>query len=471
MQGRRGQIAVVLAFVLAVIVLLVLLNVDMFIAVRTKNRLQNGGDAAALAAARKQGALINEIGQLNIDHLKAAIANDEAQCEEIVLRQRKVALLGPVQALVLANRAAKKNGMPVRDEFAQILREHINDIRTVYAGGGQDGGPYPEPYPGAWTEYATTIGNAISDGLATGPDNMEFYNGAGGHLLLNRQFYNAVSGKNWCWFHFNCPSLLSDYHNFHDWGPLPVRKQNALGNSEIFSLHLTARKGALTDVFKKEEIKLLMERYGDRMVKDEELEASHVLTNSEQVWFYYDNTAWGPWFRGRALAGDEAGYAFPIVGDIRPEYNVRGCAAICRCVDTVEPTAVDSVANLTWSAAAKPFGTVETLEGETDVVTGLRSFVAPGSQSNVRLVALDSVGGENLATADFGWVNHVRHHLGAYLEHGPVNALGCFYCLQLQAWERLSFRREGAIWLKYNSGNCRRGTGGPSGHGGTSHGH
>lgn len=49
MQGRRGQIAVVLAFVLAVIVLLVLLNVDTFIAVRTKNRLQNGGDAAALA--------------------------------------------------------------------------------------------------------------------------------------------------------------------------------------------------------------------------------------------------------------------------------------------------------------------------------------------------------------------------------------------------------------------------------------
>ena len=30
---------------------------------RAKNRLQNAGDAAALAAARKQGALVNEIGR------------------------------------------------------------------------------------------------------------------------------------------------------------------------------------------------------------------------------------------------------------------------------------------------------------------------------------------------------------------------------------------------------------------------
>ena len=132
---------------------------------------------------------------------------------------------------------------------------------------------------------------------------------------------------------------------------------------------------------------------------------------------------------------------------------------------------MDAVANLTWSAAAKPFGTVETFELERDVVTALNSFVVPRTMTNVRLVALDSVGGENLATADFGWVNHVRHHLGAYLEYGPLNAQGCFYCLQLQSWERASFRREGVIWLKYNSGYCRRGTGGPGGHGGTSHGH
>lgn len=471
MDARRGQIAIVLAFVLAVIVLLVLLNVDTFIAVRTKNHLQNGGDAAAIAAARKQGSLINEIGRLNIEHLQAAIANDAKLCDEIVLSQRRLALIGPVQALVLADKAARKNGMAVRDEFSQILRDHIKDIRTVYAGGGQDGDPYPEAYPGAWTDYASAIENAIAGGLAAGPDNMEFYDAAGGHLLLNRQFYNAISGKNWCWFHFNCKNVLSDYRNFHDWGELPSRKQNSLGNSEIFSLHLSARKGALSEVFTREEIKLLLERYCERKVSDEELAASHILTNREEVWFFYDDSVWTQWFNGRALAGDDYGYAFPIVGDIKPEYNIRGAAAVCRCDASLEPTAVDAVANLTWSAAAKPFGTVETFELERDVVTALNSFVVPRTMTNVRLVALDSVGGENLATADFGWVNHVRHHLGAYLEYGPLNAQGCFYCLQLQSWERASFRREGVIWLKYNSGYCRRGTGGPGGHGGTSHGH
>ena len=50
---RRGQIAVLLAFVIVLIALFALLNVDSFVAVRVKDRLQNAGDAAALAAARK----------------------------------------------------------------------------------------------------------------------------------------------------------------------------------------------------------------------------------------------------------------------------------------------------------------------------------------------------------------------------------------------------------------------------------
>ena len=95
-----------------------------------------------------------------------------------------------------AREAALKNGMEKREEFSQILEEHVNDIRTVYAGGeNAEGEPYPEPYPGAWTEYATAIRAVVGEGLATGPDNIEFYDAAGGHMLLNRMFYNAVAGK------------------------------------------------------------------------------------------------------------------------------------------------------------------------------------------------------------------------------------------------------------------------------------
>ncbi len=470
-HARAGQVAVYLIMILVVVFMLALLNVDSFIAVRGKNRVQNAGDAAALAAARKQGALINEIGRLNFEHLIAAVENDTNLCEEIVLRQRRLALLGPVDALRLANRAALKNGMEVRDEFSQILRDHVRDIRLVYAGGGNgDGEPYPEPFPGAWTDYATAIENVISEGLATGPDNVEFYDAAAGHLLLNRQFYHAIAGRDWCWFHFNCVSVLEDYNSYRDWGPLPTRRDNSLDNSEIFSLHLTARKGALTDAFSTDEIKALAERYCDRELTDEELAESFVVTNAEQVWFFFDDTAWRTWFNGLSLADDDGGWEFPIVGEVKEEYNVRGCAAICRCVEGVESFALESAADLTWAAAAKPFGTVETLDGETGRVDALNRFVVP-CFSDMRLVSLDSVGGENLATADFGWVNHIRRHLGGYLLHGPVHAQGCFYCLQLQTWERDSFRRAGVVWLKYNAGQCVRPTGGGGSHGGTSHGH
>ena len=191
-----------LLMVLVAVFMLTLLNVDTFLVVRGKNRAQNAGDAATLAAARKQGLLLNRIGRMNIDHLFAAAEDDARTCEEIVEEQRRLALLGPVDGLRLANNAARKNGMAVREEFSEILRDHVNTIRTVYSGGtNEDGEPYPEPYPGAWVEYATAIENVISEGLACGPDNVEFYGARGGHMLLTPNFYHAIAGRDWCWFH------------------------------------------------------------------------------------------------------------------------------------------------------------------------------------------------------------------------------------------------------------------------------
>ncbi len=471
MKTRGGQILIFLVMTLVVLILLTLLNVDTFMSVRAKNRLENAGDAAALAAARKQGALINEIGRLNVEHLVAAVRNDRKECDAIVLRQRRIALLEPVEALRLANEAAKKNGMAVREEFAEILRRHAMEVRTVYAGGsGRDGDPYPEPFPGAWTEYASRIESAIGGGLATGPDNVEFYGGQGGHLLLNRQFYYAISGRDWCWFFFNCYNVLKSYSNYHDWDPLPDRDENSMDNSEIFSLHLAARTLALTTVFKDEEILALLGRYADGTFKKENLDKSLLLSDPEQTWFFFNPDAWHRWFNGLALADDDEGWEFPIAGEIKPEYNVRGCAAILRCQKEVDAVAVEQTSDFTWAAAAKPFGTVADLQGAVGPVTGLNGFVVP-CMTEVRLVPLDAVGGENLATADYGWVTHVRQHLGRYFEKGPI-ANGCFYCRQLGVWEHQSFRKAGLRWLKYNSETCRRPTGGgPGGHGGTSHGH
>ena len=475
---RRGQVAIYLLTVLVALFLVALLNVDAFGFVRGKHRAQNAGDAAALAAARKQGRLLNEIGRLNVEHIIAAVGNDAEECERIAMDQRRLVLLGPVDGLRLASRAAKKNGMKVRDEFAEILRDHIADIRLVYMDGtNSEGEPYPEPYPGAWGEYAAKIEEVVSEGLACGPDNVEFYGAQGGHYLLMKDFYHAVAAENWCWFRWKAEGLLDGYSSYHDWAPLPVRDERSMENSEIFSLHVRAWQGAITDILDTNEIRHICREYGGGEIPQEELEKSYVITNREQVWFFFEGGRpgdggynWGRWFNGLALAGDDDGYDFPIVGEIKPEYNVRGCAAICRCVNDVEAVAAEGVSSVAWAAAAKPFGTVQNFEGETDVATALKSFVVP-CFSHVRLVPLDSVGGRDLSTADYGWVTHVRKHLGPYLDDGPRHAHECFYCLQLQTWERRSFRESGRRWLRYYSDTCIRGSGGGGSRGGTSHGH
>jgi hypothetical protein len=460
-----------LVFILVVLTSFVLLNVDIFTSVREKTQIQHGGDAAAIAAANKQGQILNEIGRLNIEHLVAAARDETNECRRIVLEQRRLALLEPVEALRLANMAAKKNGMEERPEFAAILQRHINDIRTVYcAGANGAGAPYPEPFPGAWVAYAAAISSVISEGLATGPDNLEFYDSLSGHLLLNRQFYHAISGKDWCWFFFNNKNLLDDYSKYTDWAPLPVERENPLDNSEVFSLHVVSRKIAFKSVFTTEEMMELVKRYSDETLTEEEIAKSHLLADQEEPWFFFDMGSWRQWFNGLSLADDEYGYEFPIVGEIKDEYNVRGCAAVCRCVGENQTVAVESTSKFHWSAAAKPFGCVEGLDGEVAPVTAFRNFVTPAF-TDVRLVPVDSVGGRDLSTADPVWSEHVRSHLPEYLVSGPGAGGGCLYCFALREWERESLRSQARRWLEFNSGSCVR-TSGPGGEwGGTPHGH
>ena len=488
MAVRRGQVALYLLMVIVVLCFLALMNVDIFLSVRSKNRIQNAGDAAALAAARHQALVLNEIARLNLEHLRAAALDETNRCEEIFYTQRRLALIAPVDGLRKADEAARANGREPREEFSTILREHAHIVRTVYAGGGQAGDPYPEPYPGAWGEYAAAIDAAIADGLAAGPDNLEFYYAQGGHLLLTRDFYSAIAGRNWCWFHFNAESTLKSYTGHEDWGPLPIRHENSFENSEIFSLHVKSKRGSILDVFTPREVVNLLERFADTgetgqggspwaesvaecPVTYAVITNSALLRDNRQTWYFLGEDRWREWTEISAERG------FPVLGSIKPEYDVRGCAAIMRCEDDVESFAVDGTANLTWSAAAKPFGHLEDEDGDAAPATYLNGFLVP-CFTDARLVPLDSVGGQNLATADAGWVNHVRHHLGGYLAYGTLGLPGrCWYCAQLRLWEQESFRASGIWWLKFNSGTCRRSTGGGIGGGGggigggTSHGH
>lgn len=466
MTSRHGQVALYLLLALIVICVLALSNVDSFLGVRAKNRLENAGDAAVLAAAHEQGHLLNEIGKLNLEHIKAAIQGDSNACAKVVEEQSRLALLGPFNALREANRVAKeKYELPIREEFAEILKTHISVIADLYRSSPDI---YPEPYEGAWDEYLHEWLSLTSEGLSVGADNIEYFDTVGGHLLFSRDFYYAIAAHNWCWFHFNAESALRSFTSHTAWNnPFKnILHEANCANCEIFSLHIEPRQAALTDILSFDQIRAALRDYGEGTLHIDELQPPPLLTNDTQVWFCFDKRYWGQWFDGRRLAGTEDATEFPLDGEIKPLYNVRGCSAICRVKGEVPSTINDATNICVWVAAAKPFGS---FSGDAPV-TDANYLILPAF-SDTRLIPVDAANGSDLASADYDWVIHQQRHLADYLERGPNAVMDCWYCEQLRTWEKSSFHERGSNWLNYNASSCVRPSSGTSYSGGTSHGH
>ena len=462
MRSRRGQIALYLVAIVVAITAIVVMNVSVFLSVRSKNRAMHAGDAAAIAVAKYQGELLNRIGELNVEHLKAAIEGDERKCEELMDKQRRLCFISPLDGIRIGNEAAMRNGVDghAGDGMAKILREHVLDVRTVYS---ENVDVFPEPWPGAWSEYADALEalvGSLGDDMVVGPDNAEFADALRSFPLADKMFYEAIAGRDWCWFLFNGEWLFDrDSRSM----PRPeMSPQEARDNSEIYPLHLKFEP--LPDVADPKMIRLLTEL--GQCATDELAVASRLLGDPHQQWAFYDEM-WHPW-REIDPRGEEG---FPAMGSVRPEYNVLGCAAICR-VETGFTDLVDNRSGVVeWTAAAKPFGVVENLDGDIAPVTALERLVLPAF-SDVRLVPVDAVGGADLSSADYDWVVHLKKHLPGYFEYGPHTVgAGCFYCDQLRLWEKSSFRAEGRRWLRHNSGMCIRPAGGWGGSGGAPHGH
>lgn len=469
---RPGQVAILLILAIVAIALATFAALDAFLSARAKFRLQNGGDAAALAAAKMQGDLISRIGRLNIARIIAAVDGDARKFAELELEQRRLALIGPVDALAEADSAARANSLETEENFSMLLRDHVNDIRTMYVGGeGADDVAFPESYPGAWTEYAAAISRIADAGLAVAPDNVEFYYASGNHLLSNRDFYDAIASRNWCWFLFHCENVLHGYGSWRDWGGAGVVSRNTMENSEIFSLHLSARRCALLDVFTVEEIISLVREYGSRRLEEDDVEDAELLSNPETAWFFFDTAYWRTWFAGKRLAtdADDVTADFPLAGEVKPIYNILGCSAVVRAGTETRNITEDSKHYNVWTAAAKPFGVARDFSGVESQVSAVKGFVLPVDME-VRLIPVDAAQGGNLETGDIFWVEHLRHHLPLYLTRGVVHD-GCSYCLQLDKWEKPLFRQSGITWLKYHSAECFRPVGGRGGTGGTRHAH
>ena len=491
-RGQSGQAVMFILLALVILIFFIFFIVDLHRIIQRKDQVQNAGDAAALAAARWEGATLNLVGELNLMHALALVSQDDAAVNAITNMQVRLCFTGPMTGLIAAQVAAKNNLMYVNDDMTDILEEHSATVRNEYTQRYEGGMAFQEPWPNAWAEYADMLTQVASDGIAAGPDNMRTYDLSEGHMLLTKAFYHAVDGYSWCWFYFNAYGLLQNYTSYQDWPPLPIPEGSDYANSEIFGLGLKSFVTPLRQILTPDQFSDRADRAGFSQLTHQVLVDSNVMHRVEN-WYFYKPGDWGAWDLIKPSGEDN----FPITGPVREQYDVAGADAIVRVGASVTRMTPNTVGGsrtdgLSWSAAAKPFGYLEGGSGK-ERVTAASYLVLPAFR-HVRLIPVDAASGADNSSSDPGWVRHIRHHLKGYLELGTLQDENCRYCRTLDFWERnpvqsvsqvevgeggepervsvqKPFRQIGIDWLQEFRDTCRRHTGGGSGGGGTRRGH
>jgi len=459
--NRSGQTLIFLVLIVVILAFVAIWNFDLHKTVYVKTLSQNAGDAAALAAARWQGLTLNLIGDLNILQAVAWTEGDTDTASEIAALQARLCYVGPMIGFMASQQAAKNNGIYVNTRYTARVRQHAQDVRTVYPSLGDDGRMmFEEPYPGCWQEYADMIETVADNGIAAGPDNARYYTDySGGHTLLDPSFYDAVAGEDWCWFLHNAYEMLLNYDTYYWWPPLPDRLPQANPmNCEYYGLALR-REEAIggADV-----VDLMNTLRAERDLS--ELLISNSVASVTSVWYAYEEAWWGPW--SAILPSGE--WPFPVTGTVKPAYDYAGADAAARVEAEARRLTPRSRSSLiTWSAAAKPFGRL----GEEGKPTEA-GLVLPAYR-DIRLIPIDASSAPAGGAFNLAWRDHIEGHLPGYMRTGPTldRAAECWYCAQLLTWEDPLFRQRGIDWLREYSDRCqtRGGGGGPGG--GTRRGH
>ncbi|OVE75386.1 hypothetical protein BVX97_04770 [bacterium E08(2017)] len=465
--GQSGQAMLFLLMTLVILVFAILLNLDVHKILRLKFLSQNGGDAAALAAARWQGITLNIVGDLNIMQAVAIAEEDEFTIGAISNIQARLLYTGPMIAVEASQQAAKNNKMYANDDFTDRMRAHAARVREVYPYQTDSDGEmmFPEPYPNAWEEYADMLDAVANNGVAAGPDNAHYYNDrTGGHTLLRMDFYDAVAGESWCWFYHHDYELLQTYSSYNDWDELPPIPHQEYINSELFGLGLTKQTATLEDITGDPTAftTLFTEIMEERMPGSAITETSTV---TEATWYTYSSSRWGTW----DIMNPEAPEFFPLTGTLKEQYNYRGADAVCRInSDGLTLLTPDQQAPMVvWSAAAKPFGFLNDTERPNDYTLVIPAY------HQVAMIPVDASSAPSGGSYNIEWRDHIELHLDPYMA-GGTGALDsdCYYCAQLTTWERDSFRESGVDWLSENSYLCTLpGSSGGRRGGGTRRGH
>lgn len=459
-RPHAGQALIFILVTLVILFFVVLWNVDLHKTLHVKMLSQNGGDAAAMAAARWQGISLNLVGDLNLAQALALSASDPDTVAAISNLQAHVAIAGPMIGFMAAQQAAKNNNIYPNEDFTRMLREHAAVVRNEYTRivGNNGEMAVPEPYVGAWEEYAAMLDLAVADGVAVGPDNARFVTDyTGDHILLDPAFYEAVAGRNWCWFYDHAPGLLDSYTDHTGWPPLPQTMAAEYINSEIFGLgvmRLHTSLGAVVDPSLVGD--LASERgFGGRL--------TDTGITARATWYAYGElwTAWD------ALSQDGED-PFPAVGPVRPQYDYAGADAAVRVISrstrlTPGPRGVAVSNVVTWTAAAKAFGYL----GEADPPHSY-GIVLPAFHE-ARLIPLDASSASPGGSFDPEWRRFIEEDLPVYLATGDYGS--SYYGTQLQTFDDPAFRQDGIDWLAEHSDECTAGGPGSGPGGGRRRGH
>ncbi len=469
-RSRSGQTVVALALMLMALIVLALVNVDVFLALRTKSRLGNAGDAAALAAARWQGITLNLVGALNLERLDATcryaqapeIANEVTA--GILALQERIAFAGPIMGLHAANLAAQKNGAPVDSAMTRLVEQAAARAALME--------PNPESsWPEKWSDYAEMLHQVASGGLAAGCDNARLLDPAAdfsdGHPLHSKSFYEAVSGEDWCWFYLQ-DAMYSLLSSFNSWPALGEPRPMDHFNPEFFGVAIRRTSFDLSRDYST--LLTIASAYGLAYVDEESLKlAAPQLTDMAPPWYAYDLSEWRPWFEMDPAGPDK----IPVLSAPKEEYNLFGASAATRVIGELDPLTPDAPdRRIVWTAAAKPFGHRDAA-GSREPVTMLGGRLFPlvtPDFHDVRLIPLAGASERRLGTSDASWMDHVRSHLHGYIETRHTSP-GCPWCAALDKWENPEFRRSGIEWLEENSDQCIVIGGSSPLQGGTRHAH
>ena len=509
--GRRsGQIVVALAIMLLALTVLALMNLDTFLALRGKTRAVNAGDAAALAAAHWQGITLNLVGELNLARLNAIYQNveDPETANEvsagIFALQERIAFAGPVMARYAASKAAAANHSGPNRGMTQIVDTSIDLAMKVEPEGS-------ESWPTRWKDYAQMLKETRCSScgcLHATCSNAHlfdlFSNFYDGHILHSRPFYEAVAGRDWCWF-FLRKNMYSLLRNFTSWPPLGDPLEADCDNPEYFGVGLC--RGYIDTAILDDIILDFAAKYELPDITEESIKKMGDERINEAPWYQYDGSVWRTWTEMDPYGHD----ILPLVSAPKDEYNLLGATAAASAngkfplftprnlgrvsgLKNLDANAleseeerkdniraerhdwmsamVESSRNVAWEAAAKPFGCRETGAGSEQVTrfNGLPFPLVTPDFTTVRLIPLAGASGGCMGDAE--WVVHLRDHLQDYMS-SKSGKPGCKWCSALAKWDKPEFRQAGVEWLKENSEKClTHGGNGPCWpKGGTRHAH